>query len=237
MSFDTSEYNVDSFDNAGHIVCSYSIKNGIVLWKSRSEYEFDPKGRVTEECCMYADNMDQGVIVRRIFAYDTTGNLIGQKFYAKDMLTRSIKYVYSNGLIVRKEDSSHGITETIYKYDGKGKLIEETICSLYSTDNEKLTITYAYDKAGKKVSQKWQSKSVVIISKFDEHGNEIQENDYTLEDNYIPLYTPQYIYDSHNNWIRNVVTEREMEHIVYDENEPICYYPVYHLTVRQIEYY
>lgn len=150
----------------------------------------------------YIYDITDGRLGHRVREYDADGNLVRDK------------YDYSAG--------SNFMEETIYQYDGSGKLLvcEKTERIEYKGEEQENKVTtdkYQYDEKGNRVKQEsetqgtWKGKKyedhTTIEYQFDEKGNKIQEKFNQVCNNFNEAGTAV----KQSVWERNYIWEYDAE--------------------------
>lgn len=215
---DTSEYWVDTFSNTGRKLGTHRVVNGVIT--DRIELKFDSNGNMTEQRGIETET---GRVTLHIkYSYDPTGNIIKEQSYDGDGKPgRCVKYTYASGLVTTAEISTDEDTQGIaYKYNNKGKIIEEVT---YPNCGTKSVYLYDYDDKGNKISAifRYHATDSKTIWKYDKYNNKVMECRYNPDDTINSCSSTEYIYDSRGNWIHRITT--------YGKGAS--------LSNRQIEYY
>lgn len=216
-----NDYSVDSFDEAGRKIYSYSVPKSVL---GGTRYNYDTKGKIVEQ---HNETTDSNKILRTVYEYDTSGQLIQEllQYSGEYLVYRRKSYTYLSGLLVNKVDSiGQRIAYTHYEYNDKRQLIKET---RHFTGSEELVIRYTYYENGNILSE--ASGECKTIYTYDGHNNEVLAKELCIFDTTGKerSFSTEYIYDSHGNWVRLI------------ENSPEDYAPQpgRHMFIREIEYY
>ena len=154
--------------------------------------------------------------------YNENGDLnskIKAKFDANSVLLEvskfniygGIEYTYTykydkegNPTEVIKSDKNGGlINKWIYKYDSNKRKIEEIQYNNKGLLENKFTYKYDLkDNITEKESYKQNGLYIKYIYKFDKNGNEIEINSYNKKSELLSKWTMEYVFDKHDNWIK-----------------------------------
>lgn len=187
-------------------------------------FVFNEDGNKAEESLADPDGSDAS---RAVYSYDKKGRRTEVNTYHPDgkhslkVNSTFNKKGFEIERILTDTDGGTDNWKTLYKYDKKGKKLEEEILQQNSLVAK---IFYKYDANGN-VSETEQIgadgiSSVVRSFKYDEKGNKVEMKEISKGVLKV-LHTYEYEFDSNGNWIRQIsyeegkaimVTEREISY-------------------------
>jgi hypothetical protein len=200
--------------------------NGSPYTKTIKKY--NDKGNEIESYDYKSDGSLESKWTRK---YDDTGKLIEMNYFKiginnRDVLVDIYTYMYDNNGIKLEDKRNHLMEQSCwidtYKYDDKGRMIEQTTHRNGSFFSD---LIYIYDDTGKIIegiehNPMYQNKYAKFTLKYDESGQQTGLNQYDISDNL--FFKVIYLYDNQKNWIQK---------ITYKNNSP------QHIIERAIEYY
>lgn len=219
----------------------YAIEKRDYRLQDKTIFKYDNKGNIVQRLVYSLTDHGSGPIGERIFEYDEEGNLVTTKWSSS----------YSQGKWMYKYDENGNQTEFIvhhrgkvykrtnYKYNEKGKVIEET---LYNTDDLLVErAIFDYDENGNKILIKMFAPDERLkfrsTYKYDDRNNRIEEINFlkfgddkaNLEyaiandlDKYKEHFTFTYEYDNEGNWIKK--TKYNNGEVVFVSEREYTYY-------------
>jgi hypothetical protein len=100
------------------------------------------------------------------------GNVYLSRTLQPDIITRQIRYIYSNGTLIKKEGDlvyNLGYSQIIYRYDDKGRQIEQISLDI---DGNLVNHNIGYDYAKKQFF--YDDKNLLALTYLSENGNKTE---------------------------------------------------------------
>lgn len=195
-----------------YYLVKYNKKGNIELYFEKSQagfykhiYKYDSHdNRIERE--NYSEN---GALNSRIKAnFDVNSVLLDvSKFNIYGGVEYKYTYKYDkdgNPTEVSKFDRNGGlINKWKYKYDSNNRKIEENQYNAKGLLDNKFSFKYDLkDNITEKDSYNENGLYIKYTYKYDKNGNEIEINSYNKKSELISKWTMEYVFDKHNNWIK-----------------------------------
>ncbi|MDF4202227.1 hypothetical protein PXD56_04645 [Maribacter sp. SA7] len=219
----------------------YAIEKRDFRLRNKKVFKYDNKGNRVQRLVYSLNDNGSGPMDKMISEYDDDGNLVTTK-WSNSYSQGKWMYKYDeNGNQIEFIEHHRGkvYKRTIYKYNEKGEIIQET---LYNTDNLLVErAIFDYDKNGNKILINMFAPDERIrfrsAYKYDDRNNRIEEINFLkfgddkadLEyaiandlDKYKEHFTYAYEYDNEGNWVKK--TKYNNGEVVFISEREYTYY-------------
>lgn len=169
------------YDNYGKVIAEH-LQNKFLPMDSKWEYKYDSTGKMIEKTTF---DLHKRPHQTRFYFYDKFGVLIMDSLTQQGSPLFITSYYYSKGKLDKtitlwaKKVKFQLSNETIYKYNGRGLLVEEVATYNQSTDYKiggSTTTLYHYDNKNRLIKTKIDKR--VIECSYDNNDNIIKKTDF-----------------------------------------------------------
>lgn len=197
-------------------------------WQKNNRKEFDKNGKLVESKVYKLDGSIKNTIR---YEHDKNQQLIKEHtFMANGDLLYTKTFIYNEMdkiSRIQMVNSEHKIlAEWILTYDQDGKKIEEDQYFPDRSEKPVIRSIFKYDENGNKIQEHMYNPEDRLIvrwlSKYDGENRLIEENYYYSDGSLNSKENYEYEYDSHGNWIKQIVYENDNPKFIIERT--ISYY-------------